>query len=232
MVVLTIAIAAVYSLGIQNPVAWATVASAMAVVTAIFSTWSAQRVVELQEDANEPYVHPTFDLYSRYGLIQICVTNYGGSMARDVRLKWAKPVRDSKGNMIRFVDQDGVPDIAVLQAKERISVLVDSSTQLFKSTEELEYEGQIEYKSASGRRRTHQFYLNLDMYRKSLTFADEAPKTQHELQKIPKALDSIESELHRIRLAMNVDVADGIHSLSDTSLSQVVTAPGESEPKI
>ncbi len=102
------------------------------------------------------------------------------------------------------------PIFPILQAKERIAVFVDGNLQLFQSAGKLEYEGEIEYCSASGNRQAHHFYLNLEMYRKGLTFSEETPRTHHELQRIPDLLKGIDGELRRIRQAISVDKVSDI----------------------
>lgn len=48
-------------LGLKDQTTWATVAAVLAVVAAVTSAWTSQRVVELQEDALEPVVVPSID---------------------------------------------------------------------------------------------------------------------------------------------------------------------------
>ncbi len=42
--------------------AWAVIAASLAVITAVVSSWNAQRVVELEEDRQLPYPYPYFDV--------------------------------------------------------------------------------------------------------------------------------------------------------------------------
>ncbi len=67
--------------GLIDPGAWATVAAALAVLAAVASAWTSQRVLEMQEDALEPSLLPALDLRSRTNLAQFKVTNHGGSHA-------------------------------------------------------------------------------------------------------------------------------------------------------
>lgn len=48
-----------------QPEALAVVAGSLAVVAALGSVWTGQRVVELQEDVQHPYPYPSFDFGSR-----------------------------------------------------------------------------------------------------------------------------------------------------------------------
>src|SRR6476469_5453534 len=100
-------------LGFRDATSWTIVAAALAVITSIISSWGSQRVLEIQQDAQNPYPYPSIDMESRYGLIQLRVENYGGSAAHDIRLTWNKPLLNSKEVPVRFNPQEGAPDIAV-----------------------------------------------------------------------------------------------------------------------
>jgi hypothetical protein len=56
-------------------VSWATIAAVLAVVAAVCSAWTSQRVLELQEDAQQPNPTPELDLRSRFSLTQFRITN-------------------------------------------------------------------------------------------------------------------------------------------------------------
>jgi hypothetical protein len=88
---------ALWRLGPADPSAWATVAAGLAVVAAIVSGWTSQRVLELQEDAQAPNPVPVIDVRSRYQLAQFRITNHGGSSAHNVRIAWQQQLKDSTG---------------------------------------------------------------------------------------------------------------------------------------
>jgi hypothetical protein len=199
---IVVIVAALLSLGLRDPVAWAAVAAALAVITSVISSWVSQRALELQQDSQKPYPYPSADVASRYGLVQLRVTNYGGSAAHDISIKWDKPILNSKEEPIRFTSQAGVPEIPVLMPNESISILIDGSLQLFEKYQDLNFSGWVEFKDASKKRQRHPFYLSIEKYRKTLDFAQEEPKTHHELQKIPEEIQKLYAELRQIRTLM------------------------------
>jgi len=202
---IVVIVAALLSLGVRDPVAWAAVAAALAVITAVISSWVAQRALELQQDAQKPYPYPSVDVTSRYGLVQLRVTNYGGSAAHDINIKWDKPLLNSKEEPVRFTSQEGAPEIPVLMPNESILILIDGSLQLFQKYQDMNYTGQVEFKDASRKRMSHPFYISVEKYRKTLTFAQEDPKTHHELQKIPEEIQKLRTELRQIRALMEAE---------------------------
>jgi hypothetical protein len=199
LISIAVIIFAFSALGFDDPVAWAAVAAALAVLTSVISSWVAQRSLELQQDAQKPYPYPSIDVTSRYGLAQLRVTNYGGSTAHNIYIKWDKPLLNSKEEPVRFTTQVGAPEISVLMPNESISILIDGSLQLFQKYQDMDYTGQIEFKDAAKRTLRHPFYLSIEKYRKSLTFAQEDVKTHHELQKLPGEMQKLHTELRNIR---------------------------------
>lgn len=191
--------AAFWFLGPKDPSTWATFAAALAVVTSVIGSWTSQRALELQQDAQDPYPYPTVDVESRYGFIQLRVTNYGGGPAHDIKLKWNKPLINSQGKEVHFTKQEGAPEISILLPNETMSVLIDGSTRLFQKFTDMNYTGFVEFKDASGRKRKYPFFLSIEKYRSTLTFAKEEPKTHHELQKIPQEIQKLRWEIQNIR---------------------------------
>lgn len=162
MISVAVTIAAFPSLGFRDPITWAAVAAALAVITSIISSWVSQRALELQQDAQKPYPYPSIDATSRYGLIQLRVTNYGGSVAHDINLKWDKPLLNSKEVPVQFTLQEESPEIPVLMPNESIAILIDKSLQLFQKHQDMNYTGQVEFKDASRKRMEHPFYLSIE----------------------------------------------------------------------
>lgn len=201
---IAVIVAAVLLLGLRDPVAWAGVAAALAVITSVISSWVSQRALELQQDAQKPYPYPSVDVTSRYGLVQLRVANYGGSAAHDISIKWDKPLLNSREEPIRFTIQEGAPEIPVLMPNESISILIDGSLQLFRKYQDMNFTGRIEFMDASRRRQGHPFYFSIEKYRQALTFAQEDPKTHHELQKIPDEIHKLRAELRKIRALMEI----------------------------
>ena len=156
---IVVIVAALLSLGLRDPVAWAAVAAALAVITSVISSWVSQRALELQQDAQKPYPYPSVDVTSRYGLVQLRVTNYGGSAAHDSNIKWDKPLLNSREEPVRFTSQEGAPEIPVLMPNEGISILIDGSQQLFQKFQDMNFTGRVEFLDASKKRRGHPFCL-------------------------------------------------------------------------
>lgn len=192
--------AAFWLLGFRDPAAWAAVAAALAVITSIISAWPAQRVLELQQDAQQPYPYPSIDLTSRYGLIQLRVTNYGGSAAHDICLHWHQPLLNSQGEEVKFTKQAGAPDISVLLPNESVNLSIDGSRQLFEAYEKLNYSGEVTFKDSSKRTIKYPFLLSAEKYRYTLSYSEEEPKTHYQLQKIPDELHKLRTEVNRLRV--------------------------------
>ena len=190
---------ALWSIGPGNKEAWAVVAAALAVLTSVISSWAAQKTVELQEDSQKPYPYPSIDVSSRYLLLQLRVINFGGSAAHDIRIIWDTPLTTSKGNAVRFTKQEGAPDIPVLLPKESVAVLIESSPEFYKAFSNTNYSGHIEFQDATGKRLRHRFFVSGEKYRESLLADSEELLTHRELQKIPKAIETLTSEVEKIR---------------------------------
>jgi hypothetical protein len=180
---------------------WATVAGGLAVIAAVVSAWTAQDVVELERARLQPDPYPFFDAYRRYSLLQLRVTNLGGSVARNIRIRWHTPLISAQtGAPIRFSGDPLGPDIPVLLPGASVAVLVGESHTFFSNTAPpAEYSGVIEYENAAGKLFQHPFVASAEALRHSLTFDDESPKTQHELQRIPKQLKEIAHAIASLR---------------------------------
>ena len=178
----------------------ATLAAALAVVTAVVSAWGAQRVVELEEDRQRPYPYPSFDFASRYGLVLFRIENSGGSTAHDISIVWnGDALMNSGGNEVRFSDVGEEIQISVLFPGQSISIMVDGHIKFFNSGQKHQHSGVIKFKDPAGRKYTHQFKMDTEMYRGTPTHSKEENKTQFELQNIPDHLKKIEDELSKIR---------------------------------
>ncbi len=139
---------------------WAIIAALLAVLTSILSAWTAQTALELQEDEKLPNPLVSFDLTSRYGVIQLRVTNNGGGSAHEIRLTWNTPLKNQRGNDVRFHDNPKLADIPILQPHETISVFIDGSHQFFQRYKDSNFTGEIEFRNASGKTTKRPFYMN------------------------------------------------------------------------
>jgi hypothetical protein len=180
----------------------ATIAGALAVITAVISAFGAQRVVELEEDRQKPYPYPSFDLSSRFGLVLFRIENSGESAAHDISIQWSGEPLSSEGKEVRFSPDGDKVQVPVLLPGQAISKLVDGHVQFFQSGRKHQYAGKISFKDAHGRKYSHDFRMDAGMYLGTPSHPEEAIKTHFELQKIPEHLAKLEAELKRIRSAM------------------------------
>lgn len=176
----------------------ATLAGALAVVTAVVSAWGAQRVVELEEDRQRPYPYPSFDLSSRFGLVLFRIENSGGSTAHDICIDWHGEALSSGGKEIRFSLDDEKIQIPVLLPGKAISKMVNGQIEFFQPGQKRQHSGIIKFKDPAGRKYSHEFKMDAEMYRGTPTHSEEEIKTLFELQKIPAHLIKLENELKKI----------------------------------
>ncbi|UZJ44217.1 hypothetical protein OOT55_16375 [Marinimicrobium sp. C6131] len=178
----------------------AAVAGALAVITAVVSAWGAQRVVELEEDRQKPYPYPSFDFSSRYGLVLFRVENSGGGVAHDISFKWDGDPVTRGGQEICFSSDCKGVQIPVLLPGKSISKTISDSAAFFQAKSSREHSGTLSFKDSLGRKHSHIFRMNAEMYLGTPTHSDEALKTHYELQKIPNQLEKVEGELKKIRV--------------------------------
>lgn len=190
-------------LGLQDVTTWTTIAASSAVITSVISAWNGQRVVETQEDAQQPHPYPFIDASSRYQLLQLRITNFGGSSAHDVRLEWNEPVLNFRGEPVRFTTQssllEGAPEISVLLPNQSIAAPIDTESAFFNKHLNTNYSGQISFKDDFGKCFQRPFYVSAEQYRQASSYEEEEQRTHHELQKIPKKLEKLAWEVKRLR---------------------------------
>lgn len=172
-----------------KPEALAVFAAALAIIPAVLATWSGQRMVELEEDSKVAFPYPTFDARSRYLVLQLRITNYGNSLARNVYLEWTKQLEVRDGGAPPYLTEK-VP-LPVLLPNETASFFVDGSQDFVKKYGHADFTGIVHFEDASGRRQSHAFILSSSKFKESLTFDEEAPMTHHELQKLPERLKEL-----------------------------------------
>jgi hypothetical protein len=96
-----------FSPGAFRPEVWAVGAAALAVLPAVFATWSTQRMLELQEDANAPFPYPSFDARSRYQVLQLRIQNHGKGIAKNVYLEWrGKALEAAEGGPAKYLTKE------------------------------------------------------------------------------------------------------------------------------
>lgn len=178
--------------------AWATLAAALAVVTSVVSAWGAQRVIELEEAKQKPYPYPQFDATSRYGLLLLKVTNLGGGVAHNIRLEWNEPLKDHKGETIRFSPDSEGAEISLLMPGSSITKIVDGHVQFFQIERVHIYRGTVHYHDGAGRKKAHPFLLDAEVFKGTPLYDDEGLKTHYELQKLPERIRDLGRELQKI----------------------------------
>jgi hypothetical protein len=198
-----IAIAAIimplYILGTKASETWAVIAAALAVITSVLTSWFALRVLEIQQDEKKPYPYPSIDVRSRYGLMQLRITNKGGSPACNINIKWNKPLINIKEEVVRFIKQENAPDIPILLSNESIAILIGGVREMYNKYNNMNYSGIMEFQDVSGRKIKHTFYLSAETYRSTLDFMEEEGKTQMALQKVPEEIEKLRNEVIEIR---------------------------------
>jgi hypothetical protein len=199
LIATAVIVVAIRSLGIGAKEAWATIAASLAVVVSVLSAWSTRSLLQLQEHEREPYVYPSIDVESRYGLMQLRITNFGGGPAFGVKLDWKKPLLDSKGEAKNFGKYDAEGRIPILLQKESLSILVDGNIQFYGANKDCNYSGTIEFKDSAGRKKKYPFDVSAETYRATLSYTNEAPKTHYQLQHIPGEIEKLTSAVSSLK---------------------------------
>jgi hypothetical protein len=175
--------------------------ASFAVISALISAWASEQTVKLAQSNILPDVVLIVDVMSRYSIIQVRMTNLGGSPAFNIEVKWNKELRNQQGKIISFNKTDTYNGIKILHAKESIAQFIDSPMTLFKkyqsneNLEELTYSGKINFEDSNGSKYSKPFILDFAQYKSSLLFDNEEIATHHELQKIPEKLKGIEQAI-------------------------------------
>ena len=194
-------------LGGQSIQAWATATASIAVLGSLFSIYSSQRVIEMHEDAQAPYLVPSIDTRSRTNLVQFRLANTGGSTAYDVRIDWFVPLKTAEGDEVSL-GTDGV--ISSLLPNESAFKFLGAAVSFFgdKPSADLTSQGTIRFKDATGESYVRKFQTSGDHERESMMYVDKEEITHRELQRIPEKLKKIGEELEQIRKQADREVDD------------------------
>lgn len=184
---------ALRGLGPSNPAAWATVAAALAVLAAVASAWTSQRVLEIQEDALQPNPVPAIDLRSRASLAQFRITNHGGTDAHDVAIIWdeAPPGRD--GNPVPL----GATPIRVIPEGESASVLLTSSHDFLAKNPDTTFAGTVHFKDPRGREYSRGFTVTAEHERDAMLLVTDEQEFRQSVKEIAAAVKEIAKSLGR-----------------------------------
>ena len=187
--------------GLVDPAAWATVAAALAVVAAVASAWTGQRVLEMQEDAFQPSLLPKIDVRSRTNLAQFKITNHGGSHAYDVTLVWDKAIPALKDKTITL----GETPIPLIPRGESASVLINSSHEFFRTVQNTTFTGKISWKNLRGKKFSEPFTVSAEHERVAMVLVTDEQELQEDVQKMRSALEDIAKTLRQLEKDVQVD---------------------------
>ncbi len=177
---------------------WNTVASSLAVITAIIGSWSAQRIIWKQQEELEPNIIVYLDLKSRSECTQFVIENKGGGTAYDVKIEWERELRDTKNSTIRFKSGKDNIDFTQMPKGQKFTYFVGITNELFKRDSPLEYYGKIKFKKSSQGilNFTNEFFISLEPFRISLN-------TENDLQEFYKQNTFIHKDLKEINKTLN-----------------------------
>lgn len=188
-----IALAALLLHGPKDKETWSTLTAVLAVLAAAIAVLPALRVLEIQEDSQRPRPTPYFDVTSRYDMLQLRVKNLGASAAYDVQLIWKMRPVDHKGNEVRCLDR-----IAVLVPQDTVSTLIGTAHDTVPRLSDSRFEGECHFKDASGKKLRQKFICSVDANQHQLIHDSELPKTLWELQKIPREISRVTTQLEKL----------------------------------
>jgi len=172
-------------LGLDKIEAVALFAAALAVIASVFSSWSAQRTLEMQEDALKPYPYPFIDTTSRPGTTLFRLRNFGSTTAHDIQLIW------DQSKAFEFHQPEGEPDVKVLMPGEAISFnfpMIDSEEY-----QNQNYSGFVKFKNASGRELKHKFVVSLGQHTHSERIDSIEAYASMSIQDLPRMLSNIDA---------------------------------------
>jgi hypothetical protein len=104
-----------------------------------------------------------------------------------------------EGIQVRF--SQGNPEVPLLLPNQSIAVLIDVGYKFLSKFEDAEYSGVVEFKDnpRSNKIFRHDFYISAEMYRGLPRYTTEEQTTHDKLQKLPKAIDDVTTELKNLR---------------------------------
>lgn len=183
---------------------WATVAAALAVVTSVVSSWSAQRIFEQQEDTQKPFVIPTIDNKSKVGLFLFRVKNFGGSPAYDIYIDWNTPLLNHDNKPVRFNQHNkGGPEISVLLPKESVATFLNVDFQFYQQHGyDTNYTGTIRFKDTTGKDFKQPFIVNAGQLADTQAIDNEETEAFSKLKQVPDSIDKLTEELIKLRRSL------------------------------
>src|SRR5690625_2911024 len=192
---ISIFVAALNVIGPRNIEVWAVLVAVLAVVSSVVSAWSSYSVIDLQKEALKPNVSISYDFESRFGLVLLKLKNTGGSSAKMIQISWDLKIKDFNNSEIDFVNINNSNKITYLSNGEEINRIIDTDFNFFERYNDTKLSGKLSYEDLTGRPYEYSFVISAEHFRLSPTYSNETLKTEYEIQKIPKALDNLTSQI-------------------------------------
>ncbi|HEV8598287.1 MAG TPA: hypothetical protein VGQ69_02915 [Gemmatimonadales bacterium] len=166
--------------------AWATVT--IYIVLGIFAWIQVLQARKLRKEQARPFVVVDFEAGF---LVYLTVENIGRTMARDVTIRFDKPL-ESTLSRPREIDETPLfrEPIPTLPPGKKIRVLFDSYVARFEASLPLTYDVMLRYKGPTGRKEwEHPYRLDLNMYLGSAEPPKGLPELVAEVEKIRKEME-------------------------------------------
>lgn len=163
------------------------------VLSTAISIYTAQKIIEKEEDDKFPLVELRLDFSKRYGLVLFELLNRGKTNAYDIEITFVdNPVKKDK-SIVRFGREDKPYYIPILMSGESLYFIWDTSHELIELFPQ-ELQGTIVYFDSRKSYRTklnNEIYISLKSYEHEVYYKDEMQKAYYEIQQIPKKLNEI-----------------------------------------
>jgi hypothetical protein len=177
--------------------AWATVA--VYVVLGIFAWIQVLQARRLREEQARPFVIVDFEPGF---LVYLTVENIGRTMARDVTIRFDKPLQSTLSGP-REIDESPLlrRPIPTLPPGRKIRVLFDQYAARLDAKLPLTYDVTLRYKGPFGRKEwEHPYRLDLEVYLGSQLPPKGLPELVAEVEKIRKELEKWREGSHGLRV--------------------------------
>lgn len=182
---------------------WNTVVACLALIIAIISSGIAFETFNNINEQKKPYLRVIPDLKSRFGLIQLKLSNQGEHPAFNVKINWKNHPINLKNEKIKFNKFRSDIDAVILNSKEEVFVILDGCDNYYSKNKNtnMSYSGEITYilQKDSKIQQYQKFEFSLEHYATSPTHEEEGLKTSFELQQIPKKLAEINNTIKQLK---------------------------------
>jgi len=195
---LAIFLAALNVIGPGKVEAWAVLVAVLAVISSIISAWSSYSVVDLQREALKPHVTVSYDFESRFGLALLRMKNTGGTPAINIQINWNNKLKNHKEKEVDFTSPNSNSEVVYLANGEAIYKIIDSDFRFFERYTDTTISGNISYQDLKGNDLKTSFQVSAEHLRGSPNYSNEELKTNYEIQKIPKSLDNLTSQIKNL----------------------------------